>query len=85
MVGNSNRLAIAVRITAVQRSFARSYFECSAALLRRGKTGYVWRSVKKLGTPRRMNGLSCVAMMHNTSCTALLVPGVASTGSVSPT
>jgi hypothetical protein len=66
-------------------SFTRIHFQSSSPIVRRSKTGYTWRRIHQLGGRARRSVLGGAPMMHNTSCKALLVPGVASVGSVSPT
>jgi hypothetical protein len=73
------------RRTATMRSFTHIHFQSSSAMVRRAKTGYTWRRIHKLGGRARRAVLCGAAMLHNTSCKALLVPSVASAGSVSPT
>jgi hypothetical protein len=67
------------------RAVTSFHFQSSSPVVRRSKTGYTWRRIHKLGGRARRSVLGGAAMMHNTSCKALLVPGVASVGSVSPT
>ncbi|HVF18017.1 MAG TPA: hypothetical protein VNA21_13950 [Steroidobacteraceae bacterium] len=76
---------VAFRRIALLRSFARVHFQSSSPIVRRSKDGFAWRRIHKLGGRARRSVLGGAAMMHNTSCKALLVPGVASVGSVSPT